>query len=298
MNFKRLSPLIAFFILLVAGCSTDPEVNWNKLESYTLVTCELYPYKRSEEIFRQEVIIQQLRPLVGYAFDPDRDRSFGIPGAQVSISDSNSIYPFSDVGTGLYIWEDEEENLVNAGSWYRLEITLPDGRFAFAETIYPIINFSYDPDTIWVYPDSVLEWSNSPGETRPVAVEGEQFMHVIRFNLPSGTMLSWPRKYPYGPGLGINAPHLWIYFDITDSSLTLRSVTDSLSILDAIFVPYNASISFSAQNQWDYYLGEMRKERTWPVETLESFSNVEGAYGIFTTFGYHLRREYVVALKP
>lgn len=276
-----------------------PNINWDQLEEHVIITCKLRPSPRKDvygnEIYNQSASVQRLRPLIGYAFDPDNDQTFSITGAAVAVEDSQSTYYFEDQGDGRYLW-DSADLIITSGNRYRLEVVLPDSRKVHSEIIMPELYLKYDPDTLWISPDSITVWSHEQWVIEPVEVEGPHFKHIIKYGVTPGAILAEP--------IGLEryvdniTEHLWYKIETTDSTISIYTATDSMALFRSDFTPVRFIMHYRVDHKALQDLYYIRWDDEWPVENLEDVSNVEGAYGIFTAARYRLEREYVVALKP
>jgi hypothetical protein len=289
-------------IFFIAGCATEPELDWHRLEEYVFVECRLSTNEsphidEQNREYWQSVGIYRLRPQVAFVFDPDQDNSSGISGAAVRIQAQDTSYVFTDVGDGEYRWYGSEQFVVR-GESYELHITLPDGHQLYAETIAPQIYFTDESDTIRVWPDSITTWSTPPwASPQPIGVAGPHYYHELHFRLTPGVKLVWPRakgRFEEDWYTGI-----WHKIDWIDSTVYIYTATDSLSrflekFTEADTLP-KLRIWFYGQHQveWDFD----HTPDNGAVPNLEEISNIEGGYGSFYVHGFSVHKSFVLALR-
>jgi hypothetical protein len=303
MNSRTIFKMISLLILILAGCSTDPAIEWDKMDEYVLVTGMLQTYPCSQDkVFCWGIHVQRMRPLVGYVFDPDDDQTFFISGAQVTVSDSDSTYVFGEEEpVKNYVWRGDE-SFVRHGRWYRLEVVLPDGNLVTSEIYSPKIYLDEGADTVWIQPDSITTWSSEPWSHMPIATEGPHYKHMIKYRLTPESYaqnyvlhweLYWINGYPF------ISEYLFRRIELTDSTIAIYTAVKSPAWFRDQFETITIQDHFGiVRHNLARELHEMSLDDNWPVEHLEEVSNVDGAYGIFTADNYGLAPTFVLALKP
>lgn len=301
MSSRPLWITTVFLAIWLVSCSTDPMIDWDRLEQHTFVTGNLITHQRycdnndDDCINWQEIIVQQLRPLVGLAFDPEDDQFYGISKAEVTVSDSDSTYQFIDNGYGGYFWEGTEQFAV-PGRTYLLEITLSDGHYIHSEIVAPKTFIDESVDTIWISPDSITVW-HTEWASHPVIAEGPHYGYPLEYEVTEDSDLN----IPLGEGnyeAIYTTDRLWYKIVRSGSHLWIYTATDSPTAFRQTFSPVPFTLTLWAEHETAQNLNYIKWDDEWPVENLEELSNVEGAYGIFTAENHRLEREYVVALKP
>lgn len=301
MNFKAISSISLGLFLL--SCSTEPELNLDKLEEVNFVTCNLSMRPFNNQNFNQQVFVQRIRYLVDFAFNPDIDQTFGIEGTQVKIFSSDSMFQFEDIGYGIYQYSRGETiNPFKSGERYTLQVTFPNGKEAIAEIVTPMIHFEPEQDTIWIQPDSIASWYYIRGGEYPLTVDGYSHQHTIYLDITEGSRLDRPSPNTYEEWHSLYipqliSPHLWMKMDTTATSITISTASDSPKVFLSEFETREIWLSFSAQHKASTDLKNMEWDDNWPIENLEEISNIEGSYGLFTANDYYIEKSYILALK-
>jgi len=284
--------------MLAAGCSTDPAVNWEKLDQYVIVQCKLrlglYYHEPGQIADEQHLILHRLRPLVGVAFDTGGYNLEGLTGANVQVSGDSTLMIFQDMGMGRYFWSGDSQ-LVFPGGNYRLDIVLPDGRQIYSEIVAPGLTRWEGADTIWVEPDSITAWDTGPNHY-PVEVNGPGYSHQILYGITPGSELVFNSALG-GYHEDILRNDLWFDFVVNDSAVQILTATAFPSTYMANFLPVELTFGISVRHQGEYNLDFALWDDPWPIENLPELSNVTGAYGFFTTDRFSSRDTCVVALR-
>ncbi len=298
MNTRGL--LLLTYLTLAVGCSTDPTVQWDKLDQYVLVQCQLwlqphYHEDTGESVPEQNLILHRLRPLVGVAFDPDGYNLEGISGANVRVSGDSTVMIFQDMGLGRYYWTGDRQ-VVLPGESYRLDIVLPDGHSIYSEIVAPGLTRWDGADTIWVEPDSITTWNTEPWTNYPLEFSGPGYSHQILYNPSLGSEFIFDAATS-GYDQAINGNELWFDFAIDDSAIQIFTAAESPSTYMASFMPVELVIRTSVRHEGDFNLHFAQWDDVWPIENLLEISNVTGAYGFFTTNRFLFQDTSVVALR-
>lgn len=306
MNFKQITVISLFILLTIPGCSTEPELDLDKLDDSYIIMCKLEWYNRDGK-FVQNVLVQRIRYLVDYVFNPDKDQTFGVVDAQVKISGPDSIFHFEDMGYGVYEFSRAETtNPFRYGERYALSVVFPSGNEANSEIVTPMIYFQPQKDTLWIQPDSITDWYYPEwGGKYPLTVAGPNFRDTITFDTSPGALLDRPRPERYETRSFFNnlseyhSDHLWVNIDTTSSLIIISTASDSPSVFISEFEPTEVSfiiLSVAHKSERDYE--NLYWDDTWPVENLEEVSNINGAYGIFTSSSYvDYNKQYILAVK-
>ncbi len=282
---------IILISLVVCSCSEDPTINWDTEDEYILVTCKLSTYQTSDEDprYSQFVIVQKVIPMISYAFDKSSDQTFGITGAEVSITVNDSVINFEDQENGKYLWEGSKP-FMEYGSHCSLNVVLEDGGMICSELYSPNISFESESDTIWFKPDSIIKWAG----TIPEKVLGENYYHDIKYSIPENNYLSSPNAY-YGYNDTFTY-RLWRKFSITDSTIFIYTATDSLHLFGSNFTEKEITIRYylehSYEKNYDYIFDD--EGENWPIENIEDISNVDGSFGVFTTGNLVIKKTYIL----
>ncbi len=303
MNFRKFIMLLFICILIVSGCSTDPEIDWDKLDDYYFISCKL---KIGDEFQdnTQRIVVQRIRYLVDLAFNPNEGQTFGIEGAQALIRGPDSIYHFSDKGLGIYEFINEDgKNVFKENTEYTLQVNMPDSNIALSGIITPAIYFKpveHKIDTIWIQPDSITSWAYPEGGGRiPLTIHKSGIKGIIHFQIPQGSLLVEPSKQLYDLWYSpfLISERLWYSIDTTATSLIISTASDSPSVFMSEFEPTEVRIRFNVKHKDEAVFDRFGNDDLWPIENLDAQSNFNGAYGIFTTFPIFVDKTYILALE-
>ncbi len=298
MRFKHIIT-IAWLLFLTSGCSTEPELNPDKLHEYRFILCTLNMtpgrYGIPEQNFVQQVSVQKVRYLIDLVFNPDKEQTFGVNDAEVSIIGPDSTFHFKNIGNGLYEYARQDTiTPFRYGAQYSLKVIFPDGTEAVSTITTPMIYFEPKKDTIRVQPDSVTSWTYPPeGGRYPLTYTGAHFSDTIFFRITEGSVLNSPAPSIFLSGHSWNTESFWVAMDTTAESLIFRTAADK----PGDFVNRKVIGSYMVFHQGFIDYNNMTRDDSWPIENLEEISNINGAFGIFTAPPYDINKQYILALK-
>lgn len=304
-------------LILIAGwlclCSTEPEIDYNKLDDNYFISCTLplIDTTNTTGITQNTIIlsISRLRYLVEYAFADEEDRLFSVRSARVTITGNGVEYNLisNNRGEFKYTFQNAEET-IKPDQDYTLNIRFADKSFT-SQLHSPMVTIE-QKDTIWIYPDSVLTWSNPENwwdYKTPLSVSNEFcFKDTVRYTIPKYSELIGygPEPHYYNNEFGYRgeiSEHLWIKFDTTSSSLIISTACDSPSVFLKEFVQDSAWLRFGCSHKYSGYFSEYFSdpEEHGILNNLEDYSNIsgEGGYGIFTVENYSIPKQFIIKVK-
>lgn len=303
MNIRN-SFLLVFIFLIMIGCDNNPVIDRDKFADYYLVEAEIrtfdYPYL---EKYEEYLTIKKMRYLVDLAFDREDSVNFGAENCEVSLSYDDSSYQFEDRGKGLYALPmNYPQQNITYGKEYRLDITFEDGSKAYSVITTPKITFPEAKDTIFVSPDSVLEWTYEPwGARSPFTVTSINYQDTIRMQLGDETILFSPGTTSFfGPRFEFQedtSNYIWFTYRLVNDCLLISSATASparfaqehpIEIIDIEF-----EIKHSAYDNLNFF----DHDDDWPIKNIAEISNINGAYGIFTAGRYRTTKKYIIKVR-
>jgi len=274
----------------------------NKLDDYYLVDCflinqswtEIWPDKG----IVQSVYIQRIRYLVDYAFNYDKDNTFGVGDAYVTLTLGNQKYILTGNGLGAYICETDT---IKPGTLCSLYVELTNGLEFRSSMITPDITLQ-DKDTIWIMPDSINGFAAVGDEVPwPRETIGPHYCDTINYSCTEGSFLIDPQPRQTWPNW-TELPHLWIRYDTLGNNVLVYTATDSPSIFSAITdtADFQMEVGFAIKHIYQYY-HEKYLNYSDPVditlEELKSISNIQGAFGFFTTDSRKIHKKYHIRLR-
>lgn len=134
-----------------------------------------------------------------------------------------------------------------------------------------------------------------------MGVQGPHFRDTVHFEVSEGATgggyHTYSRYEPADAAIGLYTRHrLFVRADNVESSWIIRTAVDSPSVFMSQFEPESLSLRFGAHLPSSKDLDDMMVGDFWPVENLKEISNIEGAYGIFTSYGASVERSFVFAV--
>lgn len=303
MNIKSVI-LWLVLILVGLGCDDDPVVDRDKFGDYYLVVAEIDSFTNPNwDKYEQFIKIKKMRYLVDLAFDREDSVNFGAENCEVSLSYDDSSYQFKDQGNGLYaLTLNYPQQNFTFGKEYRLDITFEDGSHAYSVITTPKITFLEVKDTIYVAPDSVLEWTYvSWGSPYPLTVSSTSFQDSIRIRLTEDGFLISPNTemslvYQY-IFQNDTANSLWLTYRLKDEHLIILSATASPARFAQKHPIDTINIEFSVEHSAYENLGILSTDDFWPIKNIAEISNITGAYGIFTSGRYNISKKFILKVK-
>jgi len=303
MHFRDMVILL-ISLSLVAGCSTDPEVNTEVLRDKTMVMCKLGIGSSTPW---QQLYIQRIRYLVDIAFTEEEEVPFGIEGADVVISGGGHEMTFADNGNGIYRYTyDDSTGRITTGEQYDLHINLPDGEYISSSIITPEMTFPVEKDTLFIRPDSVVDYWYEYGSPYPLTFEGPRFLDTLYFDLGESTVLRDPAT-----SSNIDRPNdlFWItgldrelyqYPQVYENYLTFSTAVDSPMVFMNGLSNDSTQIHFQIRHTLSQDYADIMHDDLWPLdeEYLKQVSNINNAYGVFTTGPYSFSKPFVVSVAP
>lgn len=299
-----------FFIITVATlfiflcCSTEPEINTDVLRDKTMVMCELGIGK---SVTKQILYIQRIRYLVDVAFTDDSTIPFGVEGASVIVRGNGHEYVFADSGNGVYeyLMTDTTE-VIEMGKLYELSITLLNGETMSSTTITPAVTFPDNQDTLFIRPDSVLSWWYDYDTPYPLTRTEPSFKDTLLFQLEENTILRSPttsinslrpNDLFWIPGLN---RELYKYPIISDHSIFISTAVDSPFLFLESFSSQSTQIEFRLEHPHKFDYDRIMLDDNWPLDEafLKQVSNIDNAYGIFTSGSVNVSKGIVVSVIP
>ncbi len=290
-------PLLIFISCWFCLCSTEPEIDYEKLDDNYFISCTL-PFTDTTdtgEIYDTAIdaSINRLRYLVEYAFAEEDDRLFGVVGAHVTITGNEVEYNLKNSHRGgfTYTFQGADET-IKPDQDYTLNIRFADKSFT-SQLHTPKVTLE-PKDTIWIYPDSILSWSIPEYHwypKTPLTVSNEfSFKDTIRYTIPEYPDLKGygPSPHYYDHDFGYPSgilEHLWIKIDTTNSSLIISTACDSPSVFLKEFVQVTTKLEFGCSHKYsDHYEYFTNTEEYGILDNLEDYSNIsgEGGYGLFS----------------
>ncbi|MDD5764869.1 MAG: hypothetical protein PHW79_01270 [Candidatus Marinimicrobia bacterium] len=312
MKLNKLLLLICLVYWFI-HCSTEPEINWDKLDDNYFVNSSLVFTDTSAigEISDtdMQVSISRLRYLIDYAFSSDEDQTFGISNARVTITGNGRDYSFIDIGHGIYKYTVKDStDTIRRDMDYSLQIIMPDGEIFTSQLHTPLITIE-PKDTIWIYPDSILTWS-IPEQywypKTPLSVSNTvAFKDTIQYHVQENKDLKGsgpaPAYYETSRNYNIQTNHLWVKFDTTGSSLIISTASDSPSVFLEEFNKDSIQLSFGCSHKYSGYISEIFNniEEYGILDNLVDYSNIsgKGAYGIFTSQPDRISKKFIIKVK-
>jgi len=300
----RSSFLLVFIFLIMIGCDNNPVIDRDKFADYYLVVAVIstfdYPYL---EKYEEYISIKKMRYLVDLAFDREDSVIFGAENCEVSLSYDDSSYQFEDRGKGLYALPlNYPQQNITYGKEYRLDITFEDGSKAYSVITTPKITFPETKDTIFVSPDSVLEWTYEPwGARSPFTVTSINYQDTIRIQLGDETILTSPGTTSFfGPRFEFQedtSNYIWFTYRLVNDCLLISSATASPARFAQEHPIDTINIEFGIEHSAYKNLHILDFQDIWPIKNIAEISNFTGAYGVFTSDPYHTSKKYVLKVK-
>jgi hypothetical protein len=300
----RSSFLLVFIFLIVIGCDDNPVIDRDKFADYYLVVAEIDSFTNPNwDKYEQFINIKKMRYLIDLAFDREDSVNFGAENCEVSLSYDDSSYQFEDRGNGLYALPlNYPQQNFTFGKEYRLDITFEDGSHAYSVITTPKITFPEVKDTIYVAPDSVLEWTYVPwGSPDPLTVNSMNFHDSIRIQLTEegflkypGTEISFIYHYIFQDD---TANTLWLNYRLKNDCLLISSATASPTRFTQKHPIDTINIEFSVEHSAYKNLSILSTDDFWPIKNIVDISNITGAYGIFTSGSYNISKKFILKVK-
>ncbi len=303
MRFRNIATL-AIGLGLLLGCSTDPEVNTEVLRDKTIVMCQLQLHP---SVQRQELSIQRIRYLVDIAFTQEEEVPFGIEGADVLISGGGNEMVFADSGNGIYRYtQHDSTGRITTGEHYDLHINLQNGEYISSSIITPELTFPIGQDTLLIRPDSVVDWWYEYDTPYPFTLSETGYQDTLHFELDINTVLNYPsspvnnRRPSFDLYLSGLDREVYQYQTVYDNFMTISTAVDSPAVFMESFSEQLSAIEFQVEHKYSSDYDKLLLDDNWPLdeEYLLGVSNIENAYGIFTTHSYNIAVPFVVRIAP
>jgi len=302
MNIKSVI-LWLVLILIGLGCDDNPVVERDKFADYYLVVAVIDSFTNPNlEKYEEYISIKKMRYLVDLAFNREDSVIFGAENCEVSLSYDDSSYQFEDRGNGSYALPmNYPQQNFTFGKEYRLDITFEDGSQAYSVITTPKITFPNKKDTIYVSPDSVLEWHYEWGARSPFAVTSINYQDTIRiqlgdetiFNSPN-TTISFNERFEFQED---TSNYIWFTYRLVNDCLLISSATASPSRFAQEHPIETINLEFSAQHFAYENLHILYLQDIWPIKNIAEISNINGAYGIFTSGSYYISKKFILKVK-
>jgi len=302
MNIRSSFILILIF-LVVIGCDDNPVIDRDKFADYYLVVAVIDSFTNPNlEKYEEYISIKKMRYLVDLAFDQKDSVHFGAENCEVSLSYDNSSYLFEDRGDGIYALPlNYPQQNFTFGKEYRLDITLEDGSKAYSVITTPKITFPDRKDTIYVSPDSVLEWHYEWGARSPFTVTSKNYQDTIRiqlgeetiFNSPN-TTISFNERFEFQED---TSNYIWFTYRLVNDCLLISSATASPIRFAQEHPIETINIEFGTEHSAYKNLRILYLQDIWPIKNIAEISNITGAYGIFTSRGCGISKKFILKVK-
>jgi hypothetical protein len=302
MNIKSVI-LWLLLILIGLGCDDNPVIDRDKFGDHYLVVAVIDSFTNPNlEKYEEYISIKKMRYLVDLAFNREDSVDFGAENCEVSLSYDDSSYQFENRGNGLYALPlNYPQQNFTFGKEYRLDITFEDGSKANSVITTPKITFLDDKDTIYIAPDSVLEWHYEWGARSPFTVTSINYQDTIRiqlgdetiFNSPN-TTISFNERFEFQED---TSNYIWFTYRLVNDCLLISSATASPSRFAQEHPIETINLEFSAQHFAYENLHILYLQDIWPIKNIAEISNINGAYGIFTSGSYYISKKFILKVK-
>jgi len=122
-------------------------------------------------------------------------------------------------------------------------------------------------------------------------MEGSHVSDTLNFNVSNGSLLDYvPNSFIQGHVW--NKESFWVEVDTTSTSLIFRTAADFPSAI----IDREEILSIYVRHYVEYNQ-QFLVDDMWPIENLEELSNIEGAFGIFTSDIYRTEKIFTLAIK-
>ena len=302
MNIRSSFILVLIF-LIVIGCDDNPVIDREKFVDYYLVVAVIDSFTNPNlEKYEEYISIKKMRSLVDLAFNREDSINFGAENCKVSLSYDDSSYQFEDRGDGIYALPlNYPQQNFTYGKEYRLDITFEDGSKAYSVITTPKITFPDDKDTIYISPDSVLEWHYEWGAPSPLKVTSTNYQDTIRIQLADGTILNSPNTtISFNERFEFQidtSNYIWFTYRLVNDYLLISSATASPARFTQEHPIEAINIEFHAEHSAYKNLRILNLEDIWPIKNIAEISNITGAYGVFTSSAWGTNKRYIIKVR-
>jgi len=292
MKHLSLCLAAALFAMYIKCCTNEPVIDTGKLESAYIVLCHLESPDSEMVAFFPEhtletfVYIQRLKYIFTLASEGQFEGS-PVEGADARIVSGGDTIVFHDDGLGYYRYKCRAiDSPFKAGEKYRLLVRFPDGREAVGETTIPDIK-PEDKDTLYVFPDSVVKWSDIYPKFPEVVVYNGK-CDSVRFDTigngkPNVSMMFLESQ-----------DSLEVAGYIKDNYVCVHLLSGHPSELVKQGKPILVEVYYEIVSPLEEYYRMFFTDDFWPIEEIEEISNIRGAYGIFCSSPVYYRKTYIV----
>jgi hypothetical protein len=302
MNIKSVI-LWLVLILVGLGCDDDPVIDQDKFGKYYLIMAEITPHQTPLEYTHKEYIrIRKMRYLVDLAFSQEDSCFFEAENCEVILSGEDTTYRFEYENNGNYVLTlTNSTGYIAYGEECKLDVTFEDGSHAYSFITTPKITFPNEKDTIYVTPDSVLEWHNEWGARSPFTVTSINYQDTIQiqlgdetiFNSPN-TTISFNERFEFQED---TSNYIWFTYRLVNDCLLISSATASPARFAQKHPIETIEIYFWAEHCAYRKAHVFHYNDPWPIRNIAEISNINGAYGIFTSGRYNISKKFILKVK-